>query len=57
MEGNKLWVFNIEGSAFLWHQVRCMVAVVFMVGQGLEDPDVRARSLEFYFFPPYLNPA
>ncbi|XP_022133593.1 tRNA pseudouridine(38/39) synthase [Momordica charantia] len=40
MEGNKLWVFNIEGSAFLWHQVRCMVAVVFMVGQGLEDPDV-----------------
>ncbi|XP_038884609.1 tRNA pseudouridine(38/39) synthase isoform X4 [Benincasa hispida] len=40
MEGNLLWAFNIEGSAFLWHQVRCMVAVVFMVGQGLEDPDV-----------------
>ncbi|XP_050938893.1 uncharacterized protein LOC103496569 isoform X3 [Cucumis melo] len=39
-EGNLLWAFNIEGSAFLWHQVRCMVAVVFMVGQGLEDPDV-----------------
>ncbi|XP_023551062.1 tRNA pseudouridine(38/39) synthase isoform X2 [Cucurbita pepo subsp. pepo] len=40
MEGNLLWAFNIEGSAFLWHQVRCMVAVVYMVGQGLEDPDV-----------------
>ncbi|XP_031743183.1 tRNA pseudouridine(38/39) synthase isoform X4 [Cucumis sativus] len=39
-EGNPLWAFNIEGSAFLWHQVRCMVAVVFMVGQDLEDPDV-----------------
>ncbi|KAK7357153.1 hypothetical protein VNO80_16436 [Phaseolus coccineus] len=38
--GNQLWVIKIKGSAFLWHQVRCMVAVLFMVGKGLESPNV-----------------
>jgi hypothetical protein len=31
---------TIKGSAFLWHQVRCMVAVLFLIGQGLESPFV-----------------
>ncbi|KAK7279769.1 hypothetical protein RJT34_24826 [Clitoria ternatea] len=39
-DGNQLWVIKIRGSAFLWHQVRCMVAVLFMVGKGLESPNV-----------------
>ncbi|KAK4742208.1 hypothetical protein SAY87_000209 [Trapa incisa] len=39
-EGNQLWVIKVKGSAFLWHQVRCMVAVLFMVGQGLESPEI-----------------
>ncbi|KAF4377160.1 hypothetical protein G4B88_009152 [Cannabis sativa] len=39
-QGNQLWAIRIKGSAFLWHQVRCMVAVLFMIGQGLESPDV-----------------
>ncbi|XP_057427477.1 uncharacterized protein LOC130720797 [Lotus japonicus] len=38
--GNQLWVIKIRGSAFLWHQVRCMVAVLFLVGKGLESPNV-----------------
>ncbi|XP_014514956.1 tRNA pseudouridine(38/39) synthase isoform X1 [Vigna radiata var. radiata] len=38
--GNQLWVIKIKGSAFLWHQVRCMVAVLFMVGKGFESPNV-----------------
>ncbi|KAL4862533.1 hypothetical protein BDV12DRAFT_178655 [Aspergillus spectabilis] len=33
-------VFNLEGTAFLWHQVRHMVAILFLVGQGLEPPTV-----------------
>ncbi|KAF8026714.1 hypothetical protein BT93_F3250 [Corymbia citriodora subsp. variegata] len=40
LESNELWCFKIKGSAFLWHQVRCMIAVMFMVGQGLESPNV-----------------
>ncbi|BFG40949.1 hypothetical protein CerSpe_272220 [Prunus speciosa] len=37
---NQLWAIKIKGSAFLWHQVRCMVAVLFLIGQGHESPDV-----------------
>ncbi|KAL5776525.1 hypothetical protein ACOSP7_009451 [Xanthoceras sorbifolium] len=39
-EGHQLHAIKIRGSAFLWHQVRCMVAVLFMIGQGLESVDV-----------------
>ncbi len=36
-----VWAFTVCGSAFLYHQVRCMVAVLFLVGEGLESPEVR----------------
>jgi len=42
-EGHQLYAIKIKGSAFLWHQVRCMVAVLFMIGQGLESPEVSIR--------------
>lgn len=45
-EGPKVYCFSVHGSAFLWHQVRCMVAVLFLVGQGLETPDVVDRLLD-----------
>ncbi|KAF0911832.1 hypothetical protein E2562_012319 [Oryza meyeriana var. granulata] len=35
---DELWAITIKGSAFLWHQVRCMVAVLFLIGQDLESP-------------------
>lgn len=42
----KVYYFHVRGSAFLWHQIRCMVAVLFLVGQGLEDPAVVAELLD-----------
>lgn len=30
----------IEGSSFLWHQIRCIVALLFLVGQKKEDPSI-----------------
>ncbi|KAM7511291.1 hypothetical protein LguiB_010166 [Lonicera macranthoides] len=39
-EGDHLLAMKIKGSAFLWHQVRCMVAVLFFIGEGLESPNV-----------------
>ena len=30
----------IKGSAFLWHQVRCMMAVLFLIGRGIEKEEV-----------------
>ncbi|KAL3504607.1 hypothetical protein ACH5RR_034448 [Cinchona calisaya] len=38
--GNELWVMKIKGSAFLWHQIRCIAALLFLIGQGLESPNV-----------------
>ncbi|KAG9395350.1 tRNA pseudouridine synthase [Carpediemonas membranifera] len=37
--------FRVRGHAFLWHQVRAMAAVLFTVGQGLEEPEVVQRML------------
>ena len=38
--GYEMCEVTICGSAFLWHQVRCMVAVLLMIGQNLEDMEV-----------------
>ncbi|PKI85368.1 tRNA pseudouridine(38/39) synthase [Malassezia vespertilionis] len=35
-----MFVLNLRGSAFLYHQVRNIVAVLFMVGAGLEEPTI-----------------
>jgi len=42
----KVYSFNVRGSAFLWHQIRHMVAVLFLVGQGLERPSVVRQLLD-----------
>ncbi|CAN4122161.1 unnamed protein product [Withania somnifera] len=39
-KADQLMIMKIKGSAFLWHQIRCMVAILFLIGQGLESPDV-----------------
>ncbi|KAL0574208.1 pseudouridine synthase deg1 [Marasmius crinis-equi] len=36
----KMHVLNLVGTAFLYHQVRHIMAVLFMVGRGLEEPSV-----------------
>ena len=41
----KLYMFVLHGSAFLWHQVRHMVAILFLIGQGLESPDLVSKLL------------
>lgn len=42
----KVYYFHVRGSAFLWHQIRCMVAVLFLVGQGLEPASLVASLLD-----------
>ena len=39
-------LFQIEASAFLWHQIRCIMGVLFLVGQGLEQPSVVKQMLD-----------
>ncbi|KAJ2912764.1 hypothetical protein MD484_g7649, partial [Candolleomyces efflorescens] len=42
---NNLHVFNLVGSAFLYHQVRHIMAVLFLVGTGLEPPSLVSSLL------------
>ncbi|EFX04135.1 pseudouridylate synthase 3 [Grosmannia clavigera kw1407] len=41
----RVYSFDVRGSAFLWHQIRHMVAVLFLVGQGREPADVVSQLL------------
>ena len=43
-EEPKLYAFTLHGSAFLWHQVRSIVAILFLIGQKLEAPSPRLLS-------------
>lgn len=42
----KLYYYEVRGSAFLWHQVRHLVAILFLVGQGLEQPSIVDQLLD-----------
>lgn len=37
---NNFYEVELKGKAFLWHQVRCIMAILFLVGQRLEKPKV-----------------
>ncbi|KAF2683097.1 pseudouridylate synthase 3 [Lentithecium fluviatile CBS 122367] len=45
-EQPKMYAFVLHGSAFLWHQVRSIVAILFLVGQGLEAPSLIPALLD-----------
>ncbi|EDN09646.1 conserved hypothetical protein [Histoplasma mississippiense (nom. inval.)] len=42
----KVYSITIHGSAFLWHQVRHLAAILFLVGQGLEAPSIIPELLD-----------
>ena len=37
---------TIEARSFLMHQVRCMMSLLFLVGNGLEQPSIVAHVLD-----------
>ncbi|KAM4698726.1 LOW QUALITY PROTEIN: tRNA pseudouridine(38/39) synthase [Rhinophrynus dorsalis] len=42
----QLYHLKITGLAFLYHQVRCIMGVLFLIGQGREDPEVITELLD-----------
>ncbi|KAJ8462947.1 hypothetical protein ONZ45_g17755 [Pleurotus djamor] len=42
---DSVYVFDLIGTAFLYHQVRHIMAVLFLVGAKLEDPSVMSALL------------
>jgi len=45
-ESDCVYVFTVTGTAFLWHQIRCMIAVLFLIGEHLEAPQVISDLLD-----------
>ena len=39
-------VLCIKGKAFLWHQIRCIVSVLFRVASHKEEPDIVSELLD-----------
>ena len=39
-----LLMLEIKASGFLWHMIRCIVAVLYTVGRGFEEPNVFFKS-------------
>lgn len=46
-----LYCVDLRGKAFLWHQVRSMVAVLLLVGQGLEPAEIVRDLLDVEKYP------
>lgn len=42
----KMYCFTLHGSAFLWHQVRSLISILFLIGQGLESPSLVTALLD-----------
>eukprot|EP00611_Tribonema_gayanum_P022810 TRINITY_DN4663_c0_g2_i3.p1 TRINITY_DN4663_c0_g2~~TRINITY_DN4663_c0_g2_i3.p1 ORF type:complete len:323 (-),score=144.61 TRINITY_DN4663_c0_g2_i3:82-1050(-) len=43
--------YEVRGQSFLWHMVRYMMAVLYMVGDGAEEPEAAARLLDMSLYP------
>jgi tRNA pseudouridine38/39 synthase len=42
----KMYAFTLHGSAFLWHQVRSIISILFLLGQRLESPTLVTHLLD-----------
>jgi hypothetical protein len=49
--GKDVYYLEILGQAFLWHQIRCIAEVMFMVGRGWEEPTVIQELLNVEKYP------
>lgn len=41
----------VEGSSFLWHQIRCIIAILILIGQGKESPSLIDDMLDIEKYP------
>ncbi|KAL9547549.1 hypothetical protein MBANPS3_006124, partial [Mucor bainieri] len=46
VSNSEFYQVELKGTAFLWHQVRCIMAILFLVGQKLEKPEIVRELLD-----------
>ena len=47
----ELYYLVVRGNAFLWHQIRCIVQVLFSIGNGFDEPNIIKDLLDIEKFP------
>jgi hypothetical protein len=50
-----VYMLEIEGIAFLWHMVRCCMAILLLVGERKETPDIVLKLLDIETVPAKPN--
>lgn len=48
------YVATITAKAFLWHQIRCIMGVLFLIGQNVETPEIIKELLDVNSNPKYV---
>ncbi|XP_017470922.1 PREDICTED: tRNA pseudouridine(38/39) synthase isoform X2 [Rhagoletis zephyria] len=58
-DGYAMYMLEIRANAFLWHQIRCIMAVLLLIGEGKEQPEVIDELLDVQKNPckPQYTPA
>jgi len=46
-----LMALRIVGRSFVWHQIRCIVAILILVAKGLEEPSIVPTLLDIEKYP------
>ncbi|XP_046468687.1 tRNA pseudouridine(38/39) synthase [Neodiprion pinetum] len=49
--GYDMCQLTLTGQAFLWHQIRCLMGILLLVGQGKEKPEVILELLNVEKYP------
>lgn len=49
--GYQMCELMVHGSGFLWHQIRCIVAILFVIGQGKEEVELVKALLDIEKYP------
>jgi tRNA pseudouridine38/39 synthase len=45
------FIFSIRGKGFLYHQIRCIMSILFLIGKGLEEPFIITDLLDTNKYP------
>ncbi|XP_068622032.1 tRNA pseudouridine(38/39) synthase [Battus philenor] len=45
-KATSMYCLLIEGNAFLWHQIRCIMGLLLLIGQGYEEPSIITQLLD-----------
>lgn len=53
--GYQMCELIVGGSGFLWHQIRCIVALLILIGQGKEEVDLIKALLDIDKYPSTPN--